>query len=108
LCKHQVAIFLTCTDLTKEKIIQYCGTWYGSHHGGFATMFADPTYLHNYDNESNDDDANEYHFRKPWVVDMCELMRLDDTSPNVEKRKITTNLQIHPPPQKKRLFKWVT
>jgi len=26
LCKHQVAIFLTCTDLTKENIIQYYGT----------------------------------------------------------------------------------
>jgi hypothetical protein len=25
--------------------------------------------------------------KKPWVVDMCELMKLDDTSPNVEKKK---------------------
>jgi len=44
LCKHQVAIFFTCTDLTKENIIEYCGTWYGSNRGGFATMFTDPTY----------------------------------------------------------------
>jgi hypothetical protein len=29
LCKHQVAILFTCIDLTKENIIQYCGTWYG-------------------------------------------------------------------------------
>jgi hypothetical protein len=49
-------------------------------------MFTNPTYLHIYDNES-DDEVDEDHFKKPWVVDMCELMRLDDTSPNVEKEK---------------------
>ncbi len=53
LCKHQIAIFLTCTDLTKENIIQYCGTWYGFDPGGFVAMFANPTYLHIYDNEHN-------------------------------------------------------
>jgi hypothetical protein len=87
LCKHQVAIFLTCIDLTKENIIQYCGTWYGSDHGGFAAMFADPTYLLIYDNESNDEEANEDHSQKPWVVDMCELVKPYDTSPNVEKEE---------------------
>jgi hypothetical protein len=50
-------------------------------------MFTDPTYLHIYDNEYDDENANENHFEKPWVVDTCELMRLDDTSPNVEKKK---------------------
>jgi len=86
LCKNQVAIFLTCTHLTKENIIKYCGTWYGFDRGGFVAMFTDLTYLHIYDNEF-DDEADEDHFEKPWVVDMCELMRLDDTSPNVEKEK---------------------
>jgi len=87
LCKHQIAIFLTCIDLIKKYIIQYCGTWYGSNYGSFATMFADPTYLHIYDNESDDEKADENHSKKPWVIDMCELMRLNDTSPNVEKKK---------------------
>jgi hypothetical protein len=87
LCKHLVVIFVTSTDLIKENIIQYCGTWFGFDCGGFATMFADLTYLHIYDNESNDEEAKEDHFEKPWVVDMCELMRSDDTSPNVEKEK---------------------
>jgi hypothetical protein len=50
-------------------------------------MFTDPTYLHIYDNEFDDEEANEDHSEKPWVVDMCELMRPDDTSPNVEKEK---------------------
>ncbi len=53
LCKHQVAIFLTCINLPKENIIQYCGTWYGFDHGGFTAMFADPTYLHIHDIEYN-------------------------------------------------------
>jgi hypothetical protein len=50
-------------------------------------MFADPTYLHIYDNESDDEEADEDHSEKPWVVDMCELMRPNDNSPNVEKEK---------------------
>jgi len=50
-------------------------------------MFADLTYLHIYDNEFDDEKAYEDHFEKSWVVDMCELMRPDDTSPNVEKQK---------------------
>jgi hypothetical protein len=50
-------------------------------------MFADPTYLHIYDNESDDEKADEDHSEKAWVVDMCELMKPDDTSPNVEKEK---------------------
>jgi hypothetical protein len=87
LCKHKVAIFLTCTDLTKENIIQYCGTWYGYDRGGFAPMFMDPTYLHIYDNESDDEEADEDHFEKPGDGDMCELMKPDHTSPNVGKKK---------------------
>jgi hypothetical protein len=87
LCKHQVVIFLTFIDLTKENIIQYCGTWNKSNHGSFVAMFMNPTYLHIYDNEFHDEDVDEDHFEKPWVVDMCELMKPDDTSPNVEKEK---------------------
>jgi hypothetical protein len=50
-------------------------------------MFADPTYLHIYDNEFDDEEADDDHSEKPWVVDMCELMRPYDTSPNVEKKE---------------------
>jgi hypothetical protein len=64
--------------------------------------------LHIYDNEFDDEEVNEDQFEKPWVVDMCELMKLDDTSPMWKKRKITTNFQVHPPPQKKCLLEWVT
>jgi hypothetical protein len=62
LCKHQVVNFLTCTDFIKENIIQYCGTWYGYDCGGFVVMFVDTTYLHVYDNESDDEEVDEDHF----------------------------------------------
>jgi hypothetical protein len=61
-------------------------------------MFVNPTYLHIYDNESNDEKVDEDHSKEPWIVNMCGLMTLDDTSPNVEKKRITTNLQVYPPP----------
>jgi len=50
-------------------------------------MFADPTYMHIYDNESNDEEADEDDYEEPWVVDMCKFMTPDDASPNVEKEK---------------------
>ncbi len=73
LCKHQVVVLFTCANLAKETIIQYCETWYGTNCGGFTTMFANPTYLHIYDNEFDDENTNENHFEEAWVVDMCML-----------------------------------
>jgi hypothetical protein len=87
LCTHQLFFFLTCIDLIKENIIQYYGTWYGFDCGGFAIMFVDLTFLHIYDNESNNEEVNENHYEEPWVVDMCGLMTPDDTSFNVEKKE---------------------
>jgi hypothetical protein len=69
LCKHQVVLIFTCTNFTKDNNIQYCGTWYGFNGGGFVAMFMDPTYLHIYDNESNDEKANKNHSEEPWVCD---------------------------------------
>jgi hypothetical protein len=43
--------------------------------------------MHIYDNEFNDEEANENQYEEPWVVDMCEFMTPDNTSPNVEKEK---------------------
>jgi len=31
--KHQIVVIFTCTDISQEDIIHYCGTWYGSHRG---------------------------------------------------------------------------
>jgi hypothetical protein len=87
LCKHQVVIHLTCIDLTKGNIIRYCGTWYGSNHGGFATMFGDSTYLDLYDNESNDEEPNEDDIKEPWVINMGGFLTLDGTFLNDEGEK---------------------
>jgi hypothetical protein len=50
----KLPFFLHVLISLKKNIIQYCGTWYGFDCGGFAAMFADPTYLHIYDNEYDD------------------------------------------------------
>ncbi len=50
-------------------------------------MFTDPTYLHIYDNESDDEEASNNSTENSQVVDMCEFMKPNDTSPNVEKQK---------------------
>ncbi len=42
MCKHQIVVILTCTNIFQEDIIHYCGTWYGSHRGRLGHMFADP------------------------------------------------------------------
>jgi hypothetical protein len=51
-------------------------------------MFAYPTYLHIYDNESNNDKADEDHSKESWVVDMCKLMTIGDTSPIVKEKRV--------------------
>jgi hypothetical protein len=55
MCKHQIVVILTCTDISQEDIIHYYGTWYGSHHGRLGHMFAKPWHIPD-DMESNDDD----------------------------------------------------
>ncbi len=59
MCKHQIVVILTCTNISQKDIIHYCGTWYGSHCGGLGHMFANPRHIPN-DMESNDDDENEH------------------------------------------------
>jgi hypothetical protein len=42
MCKHQIVVILTCTNIFQENIIHYYGTWYGSHRGRLGHMFANP------------------------------------------------------------------
>jgi hypothetical protein len=37
-----------------DNIIEYCNTYYGTHHGGLKCMFVNPTYLQLDDDASND------------------------------------------------------
>ncbi len=64
-------------------------------------MFVDLTNLHIYDNEYDDEEADKNHYEKPWVVDMFELMKSDDTSPNVEKKKNHNQPSSSSTPRKK-------
>jgi len=66
-------ILFTCTNFTKENIIQYCGTWYGFDCEGFITMFVNLSYLHVYDSEFDDEEVED-RSKEPWVVNMCGLM----------------------------------
>jgi hypothetical protein len=66
-------------------------------------MFKDLTYLHIYGNVFNDEEVDENHSKKPWVIDMCEIMRPDDTSPNVEKEKDHNQPSSSSTPTKKTL-----
>jgi hypothetical protein len=103
LCKHQIVILFTFIDLTKKNIIQYCETWYGSDCGGFVAMFVDPTYLHIYDSEYNDEKVDENRSKEPCVVDMFRLMTSNDTSPNIKKKKNHNQLSSSSAPMEKML-----
>jgi hypothetical protein len=59
MCKHQIVVILTCTDVFQEHIIHYYETWYGSECGGLRHMFVDPRHIPD-DMEFNDDDENEH------------------------------------------------
>ncbi len=45
MCKHQIVVILTCTNIFQEDIIYYRGTWYGSHCGGLGHMFTNPWHI---------------------------------------------------------------
>jgi hypothetical protein len=47
-----------CIDLTMENIIEYYGTYFGTHHGGLKCMFVDLTYLQLDDGALDDEDYN--------------------------------------------------
>ncbi len=70
-------------------------------------MFVNLTYLHLYNNESNDEELDEDDIEKPWVVNMGQLLTLNDTSPNVEGNKGHNQPLIQTPPQKEPLPKWM-
>ncbi len=61
-------------------------------------MFANPTYLHIYDNECDDEEADEITLKNHGLL-MCVSLREQMIPPPMwKKRKITTNFQVHPPP----------
>ncbi len=86
LCKHQVVVLHTCTNLTKKISFNIVG-----HCMDLIVEVLLPCLqtlpICIYDNEYDDEEVDEDHYEEPWVIDMCGFMTSDDTSPNVEKKK---------------------
>jgi hypothetical protein len=76
MCKHQIVVIFTCTYISQEYIIHYCGTWYGSHRGGLGHMFANPPHIPN-DMESNDDDEDEHLEGDDGIMEFDGLMNME-------------------------------
>ncbi len=76
MCKHQIVIILTCTNIFHKDIIHYCGTWYGSHHGGLGHMSVDPQHILD-DMESNDDDEDEHLEGGDGIMEFDGLMNME-------------------------------
>jgi len=76
MCKHQIVVIFTCTNIFQEDIIHYCGTWYGSHCGGLGHMFANP--WHNLDDmESNDDEEGEHPEGDDGIMEIIGFMNME-------------------------------
>ncbi len=80
MCKHQIAVILTCTEISQEDIIHYCETWYGSHCGGLGHMFADPQHIQD-DMESNDDDEDEHLEGDDGIMEFDGFMNMEQNDP---------------------------
>jgi hypothetical protein len=76
MCKHQIAVIFTCTDVSQEDIVHYCGTWYGLHRGGLGHMFVDPKHIPE-DMESNDDDEDEHLEGVDGIMEFDGLMNME-------------------------------
>jgi hypothetical protein len=76
MCKHQIVVILTCTNISQKDITHYCGTWYGSHRRGLGHMFADPQHILD-DMESNDNDEDEHLEGDDGIMEFDGLMNME-------------------------------
>jgi len=42
-CKHQIAIILHTTKILAFTLLEHCGSYYGSQHGGLDGLFTRPS-----------------------------------------------------------------
>jgi hypothetical protein len=78
MCKHQIVIILTCTNISQGDIIHYYGTWYGSHRAGLGHIFADPQHILD-DMESNDDDELEHFKSDDGIMEFDGLKSMEQS-----------------------------
>jgi hypothetical protein len=69
---------LICTDFTSENIIEYCGTYFGTHHGGLKSMFANPTYLQLDDGVCDDENYNQDRVDEVSIIDIGGLVTTNE------------------------------
>jgi hypothetical protein len=75
--KHQTIILLICINLTKENIVEYCGTWYGTNHGHFKAMLVGLTSYLWFDEDYYKDLGKDDN-----VIDISSLTTMSDNVPN--------------------------
>jgi hypothetical protein len=76
MCERQIVVNITCTNISQEDIIHYCGTWYGSHCRRLGHMFANPRHIPN-DMEFNDDDEDEHLEGDDGIMEFDELTNME-------------------------------
>ncbi len=83
LCKHQIVVIFTCTYITQEDIIEYCGTWYGYECGGLATVFANWQDISDDGNSFNDGD-NEFIEGEEGIIDIGGITITNENEFNMD------------------------
>jgi hypothetical protein len=66
-----------CIDLILKNIIEYCGTYYGTHRGGLKCMIVNPTYLQLDDGVSDNEDYNQKLVDEVGIIDIGGLTTMD-------------------------------
>jgi len=90
LCKHQIVIFITCTNLISNNIIEYCGTWYGTNYNGFKTMFANLA-----NGPFSYDGVDNHEIKRSFTPIEWTLCWLQDTMAKItHKYKELTSVQL--------------
>jgi len=64
---------LIYTNFKSKNIIEYCGTYFGTHHGGLKSMLANPTYLQLDDSVFDDENCNQYQVDEVDIIDIGGL-----------------------------------
>jgi hypothetical protein len=58
---------------TTKNIIEYCGTYYGTHYGGLKCMFANPSYLQLDDGAFDNENYNQDLVNEVNIIDIAGL-----------------------------------
>jgi hypothetical protein len=63
-----------------KNIIEYWGTYYGTHNGGLKCMFVDLTYLQLDDGAFDNEDCNQDPINEVSIIDIGRFMTMNENS----------------------------